>query len=178
MDDKYTVKEGVLKYKGRIWVGDSNGVKLKVIEAIHGSAIFGHSGVQASYQRAKGLFYWMGMKKDFKGFIKDVCKRYKSETVPYPGMLQPLSVLEKPWSQVTMDFIEALPNAEGKSVIWVVVDRMTKYSYSFLSNTHIQLRVWQKSTLIKSTIYMDFLKQLLVIEMWFFKVILKKLYSS
>lgn len=28
-----------------------------------------------------------------------------------------------------MDFIEALPNAEAKSVIWVIVDRMTKYNY-------------------------------------------------
>lgn len=34
-----------------------------------------------------------------------------------------------------MDFIEALPSAEGKSVIWVIVDRMTKYSH-FLALKH------------------------------------------
>lgn len=28
-----------------------------------------------------------------------------------------------------MDFIEALPNSEGKSVIWVIVDILTKYSH-------------------------------------------------
>lgn len=49
--------------------------------------------------------------------------------------LQPLPILEKPWSQITMDLIEALPNVEEKSAIWVIVDRMTKYSH-FIALKH------------------------------------------
>lgn len=77
------------------------------------------------------------MKKDLMEFIEacDVCKQCKTENVAYPGLLQPLPVPDKPWSHITMDFIEALPNAEGKSVIWVIVDRMTKYSH-FISLKH------------------------------------------
>lgn len=114
-------------------VGNSQDIKSKVMEVIHTSSIGGHSGIQASYQRAKGLFYWVCMRKDFEEFISacDVCKKYKIESVPHPGLLQPLSVPNTPWSQLTMDFIEVLPNSEGKSVIWVIVNIMTKYSHFF-----------------------------------------------
>lgn len=30
-----------------------------------------------------------------------------------------------------MDFIEGLPKSNGKEVIWVIVDRMTKYAHFF-----------------------------------------------
>lgn len=132
-----TVKEGILKSKGKIWIGDANGVRIKIMEAIHNSSIGGHSGIQASYQKAKSYFYWPGMKKDFQDFINacDTCRKCKTENVAYPGLLQPLAIPERPWSQITMDFVEALPNSEGKSVIWVIVDRMTKYSH-FIPLSH------------------------------------------
>lgn len=34
-----------------------------------------------------------------------------------------------------MDFIDSLPNSKGKSVIFVVVDRLSKYSY-FIPISH------------------------------------------
>lgn len=136
-DKKFSVKNGILRYKGKLWVVKNNDIRPKVMEVIHNPSIGGHSGIQASYQKAKNLFYWPGMKNDFQEFINacDVCRRCKTENVPYPGLLQPLEVPEKPWSQITMDFIEALPNSEGKSVIWVIVNRMTKYSH-FIALKH------------------------------------------
>lgn len=34
-----------------------------------------------------------------------------------------------------MDFIDQLPNSQGKSMIWVIVDRFTKYSH-FIALSH------------------------------------------
>jgi hypothetical protein len=47
--------------------------------------------------------------------------------VAYPGLLQPLPVLEGTWKNITMYFIVELPKLEGKDTIMVMVDRFSKY---------------------------------------------------
>ena len=58
-----------------------------------------------------------------------VCQQNKVETIKTPGLLQPLSIPSQCWEEVSMDFITGLPKSEGKSVIMVVVDRLTKYAH-------------------------------------------------
>jgi hypothetical protein len=58
-----------------------------------------------------------------------VCQQNKVETIKTLGLLQPLSIPSQRWEEVSMDFITRLPNSEGKSVIMVIVDRMTKYAH-------------------------------------------------
>ena len=45
------------------------------------------------------------------------------------GLLQPLSLPNKVWDEVTMDFIEGLPRSDGYTVILVAVDSLSKYAY-------------------------------------------------
>lgn len=58
-----------------------------------------------------------------------VCQKNKVETIKTPGLLQPLSIPSQCWEEISMDFIISLPKAEGKSVIMVVVYRLTKYAH-------------------------------------------------
>jgi hypothetical protein len=51
------------------------------------------------------------------------------ETIKTPGLLQPLAIPSQHWEEVSMDFITGLPKFEGKSVIMVIVDRLTKYTH-------------------------------------------------
>ena len=48
-----------------------------------------------------------------------------------PGLLQPLGIPSQCWEEVSMDFITGLPKYEGKIIIRVVVDRLTKYANFF-----------------------------------------------
>ena len=45
------------------------------------------------------------------------------------GLLQPLSIPSQCWEDVLMDFITGLSKSKGKSVIMVVVDRLTMYAH-------------------------------------------------
>ncbi|GJR24075.1 retrovirus-related pol polyprotein from transposon TNT 1-94 [Tanacetum coccineum] len=65
----------------------------------------------------------------------DICQRQKPDLNAYPGLIQTLPIPERIWTKVTMDFIEKLSVSHGKSVIMVVVDRLSKYAH-FMALSH------------------------------------------
>ncbi|GKC26208.1 glutathione S-transferase T3-like protein [Tanacetum coccineum] len=50
----------------------------------------------------------------------------KANMVASPRLLQPLHIPQRVWSEISMDFIDGLPTTKGKTVILVVVDRLSK----------------------------------------------------
>ena len=70
------------------------------------------------------------MKKDIYAFIVecDICQCNKAELTKPPSTLQPLPIPSSIWTNISMDFIGGLPKAGNKSVIMVVVDRLSKYA--------------------------------------------------
>jgi len=133
----FTLQNGILRYKGRVLVGTSGSLKSLLLDTFHKSALGGHSGERATYQRLKLVFYWPKMHHEVKEYVKicRICQKNKSEHTPYPGLLEPLPVPEMAWTHISMDFIEGLPKSNGKDVILVVVDRLTKYAH-FISLSH------------------------------------------
>jgi len=133
----YSLQQGVIRCKGRIWVGNNSAIQTKIIATLHSSAVGGHSGQQATYHRIKKLFCWKGLKTDVQQFIKQcqVCRQAKHLHTHPQGLLQPLPIPDGAWQNISLDFIEGLPKSEGYSVILVVVDRFTKYAH-FLPLKH------------------------------------------
>ncbi|GJR43746.1 reverse transcriptase domain-containing protein [Tanacetum coccineum] len=77
------------------------------------------------------------MHKGVKRFIRecDVYQRQKPDLCAYPGLLQPLPITGRVWSEISMNFIVGLPKSQGKSVIFVVVNRLSKYAH-FMALSH------------------------------------------
>src|SRR5258706_4035316 len=54
------------------------------------------------------------------------CTRMKSPRHKPYGKLKQLPIPSRPWSSISMDFIEQLPDSEGFSAILVIIDHLTK----------------------------------------------------
>ena len=98
---------------------------------LHTPPLGGHSGFLKTYHRVKKEFFWDGLKLDIQKFVAEclVFQQNKFETIKTLGLLQPLSIPGQCWEEVSMDFIIGLAKSEGKSVIMVVVKRLTKYAH-------------------------------------------------
>ena len=59
----------------------------------------------------------------------EVCQRNKTEHLRPGGLLQSLDIPSAVWADIAMDFVEALPKVNGKSVILTVVDRFSKFAH-------------------------------------------------
>lgn len=69
-DNGYTLEEGVIRYKGRLWVANNSALQTKIIAAFHSSPVGGHSGNQATYHRVKKKIHWKGLKIHVEDFVR------------------------------------------------------------------------------------------------------------
>nr|GEU31245.1 hypothetical protein [Tanacetum cinerariifolium] len=107
--NKYSWTDGILKRKEKVVVGNDLELRKELVQHFHNEAIGGHSGAHVTMKNLGSLFYWKGLKKMVKQMIRDC--------------------------NISMDFIEKLPTSHGKSMILVVVDRLSKYAH-FIPLTH------------------------------------------
>ena len=129
--------DGVIKYKGRVWVGHNLLAQQHILQALHASGIGGHSGIQGTYQRVKSLFAWPKLKASVTAYVQgcSVCQQAKAEHVKLLGLLHPLPVPDQAWAVVSMDFIEGLPRSNNHNTILVVINKFSKYAH-FLPLAH------------------------------------------
>lgn len=57
-DKGFSLHDGIIRFKDRIWVGNNALAQRHIIQALHSSGLGGHSGVTATYHRVKSLFAW------------------------------------------------------------------------------------------------------------------------
>lgn len=134
---KYTLQDGIVKFLGRIWVGNNELAQQHILQALHSSGIGEHSGIHATYHRVKSLFAWPKLKQTVTQYVQScqICQQAKGEHIKLPGLLQPLPVPSRAWTVVSLDFVEGLPKSNGYDVILVVIDKFTKYTH-FLALAH------------------------------------------
>ena len=97
----------------------------------HDSQIAGHFGTYKTLGRLKHNYHWHKMEEDVKDNVRtcDTCQRDKPSRHRRYGEREPLEVPYHPWSSISMDWIIELPESNGYTEIWVIVDRFTKMAH-------------------------------------------------
>ncbi|KAA0066266.1 pol protein [Cucumis melo var. makuwa] len=124
--------DGGLLFERRLCVPSDSAVKTELLSEAHSSPFSMHPGSAKMYQDLKRVYWWHNMKKEVAEFVSKclVCQQVKAPRQKPAGLLQPLSIPEWKWENVSMDFITGLPRTlRGFTVIWVVVDRLTKSAH-------------------------------------------------
>lgn len=127
----FAIQQGILYHKGRIFIPAETGLRPQLLEEFHSSPTGGHSGVKRTLVHLAAAFAWPNMAREVKIWVREcvACQAHKYSTQKPFGLLQPLPIPAQVWEDIAMDFITHLPTVHGKSVIWVIVDRLSKFAH-------------------------------------------------
>jgi transposase InsO family protein len=104
-------------------------VRVDIIHDFHDADIAGHLGVARTTTSISQFFYWPGLSRDIKEYVRScsVCQRNKTSNKSY-GLHQPLGIPSQRWHTVTMDFAGPFAiSGEGRwDTIMIVVDKLSK----------------------------------------------------
>ncbi|QRW07680.1 Transposon Tf2-1 polyprotein [Ceratobasidium sp. AG-Ba] len=121
-------EDGLLQYKGKIWIPNNKSIHKLVIESRHDNVAAGHPGQFRTYELLNHKYIWASMRKSVNDYVTNCesCIRNKHSNQVPPGLLNPIEAPNKPWEEITFDLITQLPESEGFTAILTVVDRLTK----------------------------------------------------
>jgi hypothetical protein len=124
----WTVVDDMVTYGGRLYIPPTSPLLQEIMEAVHED---GHEGIHRTLHRLRRDFHFANMRHLMQEFVRScpTCQRYKSEHLHPAGLLMPLPVPSAVWADIGLDFVEALPRVNGKTIILSVVDRFSKYCH-------------------------------------------------
>ena len=125
----YQLQEGFLFKGNKLCIPSCPFRELLVREA-HGGSLAGHFGINKTLDILREHFFWPKMGEDVHKVVSRcaICHQAKSQF--HQGLYCPLPVPLRPWEDVSMDFIVALPRTQrGKDSVMVVVDRFSKMAH-------------------------------------------------
>jgi hypothetical protein len=118
-------------------------LKNKILDEAHTSRYSIHPGSTKLYDDLRQQFWWTRMKRETTCYVSecDTCQKVKADYMKPEGLLQPFSIPDWKWDDISMDFIVGLPlTAHKYNLIWVIVDRLTKSAHFIPMNTNYNIQ--------------------------------------
>ena len=121
-----------LFYKTRLFVPNSDKLKLHLLRSHHDPPIQGHPGYKSMYAKLLENYFWPAMKEDCRRYATNcsTCRRSKAYNDQKQGLLAPLPIPQRKWRDLSLDFVTKLPKCHRRGRTYentlVIVDRLTK----------------------------------------------------
>ena len=117
-----------LRWRGRIWIVAFESFGMRLIQLIHDSPLSGHPGRENTRKLLAHEYTWPGMTQDVRRFVRNcnTCDKSKIWREQKHGLLKPLPILERIWSELSVDFITGLVPSKDCTSIMVVTDQLSK----------------------------------------------------
>ena len=102
--------------------------RLVILKKVHDQPAIGHPGVKKTLELIKRFFYWPKIRAAVDQYVRNchTCRRANSPRDGYAGLLQPLQIPERPWTDISLNLVTGLPSGKGFKAIRMVVDRFSK----------------------------------------------------
>jgi hypothetical protein len=125
--------EGILWFKDKLVMTRKESLKKKILDEAHILRYSIHLGTTKMYYDLTRQFWWTRMKREIARYVSecDTERMVKANYMKLRGLLQPLSIPNWKWEDISMDFIVGLALTSLKvDSIWVIVD-------SFVRSAHV-----------------------------------------
>jgi len=135
--EDYCLKEGILYHalysrEGRSWcLCIPKVMKSAVLESVHSDPSGGHLGSVRMYSLVSARYYWPGMYRDVRRFVRCCrkCDLFRPKKGPHFGSMQSFVEATKPFVRVGMDFIGPFhESARGNRYVIVIIDHFSRYA--------------------------------------------------
>src|SRR5260221_9513971 len=137
--DEWTHAEGVVLYRGRVYVPDNPQLHHDLVHAHHGTVAIRHPGHWKTLELVSQNYWWPGLSRYIAKFVAgcDACNRTKTFPTQKVGKLIPNKVPDQCWQVISIDMIRELPDSKGYNAILVVVDRLSKQIHTIPTVTSL-----------------------------------------
>src|SRR5260370_15850602 len=137
--NEWTCTEGVVLYRGRVYVPDDPQLHHDLVHAHHSTAVAGHPGQWKMLELVSQNYWWPGLSRYIAKFVagRDACNRTKTFPMQKVGKLIPNKVPDRRWQVISVDMIRELPDSKGYNAILMVVDCLSKQIHAIPTVTSL-----------------------------------------
>ena len=131
-------RNNTLYFRDKKYVFNSNSFRLRIIQLAHDSVTSEHSKRAKTYELVSRVYWWLNLYKYIKRFVRNchVCTRAKSFRQKTQEWLRFLSVSQRRWRDVSMNYVDPLLSNIFMKIIYryilVFVDRFIKMKHLIL----------------------------------------------
>src|SRR5260370_5829343 len=137
--DEWMHAEGVVLYRGRVYVPDNPQLHHDLVHAHHSAIVIRHPGHWKMLELVSQNYWWPGLSRYIARLIAgcDACNWTKTFPTQKVGKLIPNKVPDQCWQVISIDMIRELLDSKGYNTVLMVVDCLSKQIHAIPTVTSL-----------------------------------------